>query len=199
WLRGLGLGQYEQTFRDNRIDADVLADLSESDLEKIGIPLGDRKRLLKAIAATVASEPRPAPAQPPAAAPAAARQAFAPPDAERRPITVMFCDLVGSTSLSARLDVEDFRNILNSYLNEAVNAVTALGGHVLRKVGDGLLVLFGYPKAEENDAERAVRAALAIQRALAELNARNSGTGVPELVAQIGRASCRERREDWVV
>src|SRR5262245_1164301 len=79
WLRGLGLGQYEQTFRDNRIDADVLADLSESDLEKIGIPLGDRKRLLKAIAATVASEPRPAPAQPPAAPPASARQAFAPP------------------------------------------------------------------------------------------------------------------------
>src|SRR5262249_971234 len=189
WLRGLGLGQYEQTFRDNRIDADVLADLSESDLEKIGIPLGDRKRLLKAIAATVASEPRPAPAQPPAAAPAAARQAFAPPDAERRPITVMFCDLVGSTSLASRLDVEDFRDVLNAYLNEASKAVAALGGHVLRKVGDGLLVLFGYPKAEENDAERAVRAALAIQRALAELNARNAGAGVPELVARSGLES----------
>jgi class 3 adenylate cyclase len=180
WLRGLGLSQYEQTFEDNKIDADVLADLTDGDLEKVGIPLGDRKRLLKAIAASVAPELRPAQPRLVAAAPASARQTFAPPDAERRPITVMFCDLVGSTSLASRLDVEDFRNILNAYLDEASNAVAGLGGHVLRKVGDGLLALFGYPKAEENDAERAVRAALAIQRALAELNARNAGTGVPE-------------------
>jgi class 3 adenylate cyclase/tetratricopeptide (TPR) repeat protein len=188
WLRGLGLGQYEQTFGDNKIDADVLADLTDGDLEKLGIPLGDRKRLLKAIAASVAPEPLAVQTRAGIAS-ASAPQTFAPPEAERRPITVMFCDLVGSTSLASRLDVEDFRNILNAYLNEASNAVTALGGHVLRKVGDGLLVLFGYPKAEENDAERAVRAALAIQRALAELNARNSGTGVPELVARVGLES----------
>lgn len=189
WLHGLGLGQYGQKFRDNKIDADVLADLTDGDLEKLGIPLGDRKRLLKAIAATVAPEPRPAQARLVAGAPASAPQTFAPPDAERRPITVMFCDLAGSTSLASRLDVEDFRDILNAYLNEASNAVERLGGHVLRKVGDGLLALFGYPKAEENDAERAVRAALAIQHALAELNARNSGTGAPELIARIGLES----------
>src|SRR5262249_28427198 len=117
---------------------------------------------------------------------APAQHTFAPPDAERRPITVLFCDLVGSTSLASRLDAEDWRNILNAYLNEASNAATALGGHVARKIGDGLLVLFGYPRAEENDAERAVRAALAIQRALAELNARKAGADVPELVARIG-------------
>jgi class 3 adenylate cyclase/tetratricopeptide (TPR) repeat protein len=187
WLRGLGLGQYGQKFRDNKIDADVLVDLTDGDLEKLGIPLGDRKRLLKAIAANVAPERRADRTRLVAAAPAVWPQTFArPDDAERRPITVMFCDLVGSTNLASRLDVEDFRDILNAYLNEASNAVLGLGGHVLRKLGDGLLALFGYPKAEENDAERAVRAALAIQRALAELNVRNSGKGVPELVARIG-------------
>ena len=88
--------------------------------------------------------------------------------AERRPITVMFCDLVGSTSLAAKLDAEDWRNLVNAYLDEASGAVTGLGGHVLKKLGDGLMALFGYPHAQENDAERAVRAALAIQRALAD-------------------------------
>ncbi len=82
--------------------------------------------------------------------------------AERRPITVMFCDLVGSTGLAARLDAEDWRNLVGAYLDEASNAVTGLGGHVLKKLGDGLMALFGYPQAQENDAERAVRAALAI-------------------------------------
>ena len=83
----------------------------------------------------------------------------------------MFCDLVGSTSLAAKLDAEDWRNLVNAYLDEASAAVIGLGGHVLKKLGDGLMALFGYPHAQENDAERAVRAALAIQRALAELNA----------------------------
>ena len=106
--------------------------------------------------------------------------------AERRPITVMFCDLVGSTSLAAKLDAEDWRNLVNAYLDEASAAVTGLGGHVLKKLGDGLMALFGYPQAQENDAERAVRAALAIQRALAELNARNARQGAPELSARIG-------------
>ncbi len=106
--------------------------------------------------------------------------------AERRPITVMFCDLVGSTSLAAKLDAEDWRNLVGAYLDEASAAVTGLGGHVLKKLGDGLMALFGYPQAQENDAERAVRAALAIQRALAELNARNAANGAPELSARIG-------------
>ena len=98
----------------------------------------------------------------------------------------MFCDLVGSTGLAARLDPEDWRNLVNAYLDEASAAVTGLGGHVLKKLGDGLMALFGYPQAQENDAERAVRAALAIQRALEEINVKNRGKGAPELSARIG-------------
>ena len=98
----------------------------------------------------------------------------------------MFCDLVGSTSLAAKLDAEDWRNLVNAYLDQASAAVTSLGGHVLKKLGDGLMALFGYPHAQENDAERAVRAALAIQRALVEINARNTNKGAPELQARIG-------------
>ena len=98
----------------------------------------------------------------------------------------MFCDLVGSTSLAAKLDAEDWRNLVNAYLDEASAAVTDFGGHVLKKLGDGLMALFGYPQAQENDAERAVRAALAIQRALSDLNARNAAKGAPELSARIG-------------
>ena len=122
------------------------------------------------------------PASPTKSAPSKDLQA----SAERRPITVMFCDLVGSTSLSAKLDAEDWRNLVNTYLDEASAAVTGLGGHVLKKLGDGLMALFGYPHAQENDAERAVRAALLIQRALVEINARNASKGAPELSARIG-------------
>src|SRR6516162_8836348 len=190
WLRGRGLDQYEEKFRDNKIDLDVLADLSDGDLEKLDIPLGDRKRLLKAIAELASRQPLPAQARLAAAAPISPAQSLAHPDAaERRPITVMFCDLVGSTSLASRLDAEDWCNMVNAYLDAASNAVTGLGGHVLKKLGDGLMALFGYPQAEENDAERAVRAALAMQRALEELNTRNAGAGLPELVARIGLES----------
>jgi class 3 adenylate cyclase len=98
----------------------------------------------------------------------------------------MFCDLVGSTSLAARLDAEDWRNLVGAYLDVVFAAVTGLGGHVLKKLGDGLMALFGYPHAQENDAERAVRAALAIQRALSDLNARNADKNTPELSARIG-------------
>src|ERR1700733_7221066 len=178
WLRELGLGQYETTFRESEIDAEVLPDLTEVDLSQLGLPLGHRKRLLKAIAALGSEEIA---AKPPSPAPASS-----PATAERRPITVMFCDLVGSTSLAAKLDAEDWRTLVNAYLDEASAAVTGLGGHVLKKLGDGLMALFGYPHAQENDAERAVRAALAIQRALADLNAKNTRSGAPELSARIG-------------
>ena len=187
WLRSLGLGQYEANFRDNKIDVDVLADLTAGDLEKLGLPLGDRKRLLKAIASLVGLPSTTGKSEPvPTHTPSAAAQSIS---AERRPITVMFCDLVGSTSLAAKLDAEDWRNLVGAYLDEASKAVTELGGHMLKKLGDGLMALFGYPHAQENDAERAVRAALAIQRALAELNTRNAGRGVPQLVARIGLES----------
>src|SRR3974390_2905423 len=184
WLRGLGLGQYETNFRDNKINADLLPRLTNDDLKDIGVSaLGDRLQLLDAIAALAgaklradvpASQSEPTPPKGPAVS------------AERRPITVLFCDLVGSTSLASKLDAEDWRNLVNAYLDEASGAVTGLGGHVLKRLGDGLMALFGYPQAQENDAERAVRAALAIQRAIAEINARNAQFGAPELVARIG-------------
>ena len=182
WLRGLGLGQYEEQFRDNKIDADLLPRLTVDDLKDIGVSVvGDRRRLLDAIAVIAGAGP----ASPTKSAPSKGLQA----SAERRPITVMFCDLVGSTSLAAKLDAEDWRNLVNAYLDEASAAVTGLGGHVLKKLGDGLMALFGYPQAQENDAERAVRAALAIQRALSDLNARNAANGAPELSARIGLES----------
>jgi class 3 adenylate cyclase len=98
----------------------------------------------------------------------------------------MFCDLVGSTSISAKLDAEEWRDLVGAYLDAASAAVAEMGGHVAKKLGDGLLALFGYPLAHENDAERAARAALSIQRALAELNAKNAGIGKPELSTRIG-------------
>jgi class 3 adenylate cyclase/predicted ATPase len=181
WLRGLGLGQYETNFRDNKINAELLPRLTNDDLKDIGVSaLGDRLQLLDAIAALAGAKPaadvrasQPGPPLPKGPA----------VSAERRPITIMFCDLVGSTSLAAKLDAEDWRNLVNAYLDEATKAVTGLGGHVLKKLGDGLMALFGYPHAQENDAERAVRAALAIQRALV---ARNASKGAPELSARIG-------------
>ena len=179
WLRSLGLSRYETAFSDNSIDADVLPDLTDGDLAQLGVNLGDRKRLLKAIASLGATDPA---AKPTRSAPLSSSTDAA----ERRPITVMFCDLVGSTSLASKLDAEDWRNLVGAYLDEASAAVTGLGGHVLKRLGDGLMALFGYPQAQENDAERAVRAALAIQRALAELNARSASSGAPELSARIG-------------
>ena len=180
WLKKLRLGQYDAAFRDNAIDADILPTLTPEDLKDLGVTIvGHRRKLLDAIAALSASRLAPD------SAPPLLKKS---PDiaAERRPVTVMFCDLVGSTSLAARLDPEDWRNLVRSYLDAASAAVTSLGGHVQQKLGDGLMALFGYPQAQENDAERAVRAAIAIQRALAELNARGAKTGAPELVARIG-------------
>ena len=172
WLRGLGLANTGEVQRqqDRRGRASATDGGRPREARHLGI--GDRRRLLNAIAELARRAVFHGwPAAPPLGA--------APPSgpevsAERRPITVMFCDLVGSTSLAAKLDAEDWRNLVNAYLDEASAAVTDLGGHVLKKLGDGLMALFGYPQAQENDAERAVRAALAIQRALAELNARNA-------------------------
>jgi class 3 adenylate cyclase len=190
WLRNLGLDKYETVFREHAIEMDVLAELTDGELAQIGVPLGDRKRLLKAIASLPKTEPSPSSKE--GATPAQANPLLplgAGRDAERRPITVMFCDLVGSTSLASKLDPEDWRNLVNAYLDEAFAAVTGFGGHVLKRLGDGLMALFGYPQAQENDAERAVRAGLAIQHALADINLKNRGKGAPELSARIGIAS----------
>jgi class 3 adenylate cyclase len=151
--------------------------------------VGHRLKLLDAIAAlrtdagVKARSLGVAPAQPSAARPTVAPLAEV--VGERRLVTVMFCDLVGSTSISSGLDAEDWRELVGAYLDAASAAVTEMGGHVAKKLGDGLMALFGYPAAHENDAERAVRAALSIQRALAELNQRNEGTGKPALTARI--------------
>ena len=183
WLRSLGLGKYEAAFLDNGIGEAVLPHLTVEDLKEIGVAtVGERRMLLAAIAALAAATSSERIGPQPSTLPTKAPEV----SAERRPITVMFCDLVGSTSLAAKLDAEDWRNLVNAYLDEASAAVTDLGGHVLKKLGDGLMALFGYPRAQENDAERAVRAALAIQRALADLNARNARSGAPELSARIG-------------
>ena len=184
WLRGLGLGQYEAAFRDNGIDDAVLPHLTADDLKEIGVAtVGDRRKLLAAIGALVSPRSSNKGAEP---QPSSVTQKLPELWAERRPITVMFCDLVGSTSLAAQLDAEDWRNLVSAYFDEASVAVTGLGGYVLKRLGDGLMALFGYPQAQENDAERAVRAALAIQRALRELNAKNAAKGAPELSARIG-------------
>src|SRR6476661_5483207 len=188
WLRSLGLGKYEAAFRENEIDETVLLDLTAEDLKELGVTaLGHRRKLLAAIAAlrnvhasTVAAEPARPSAAPPTAAPVAEAVG------ERRHITVMFCDLVGSTSISAALDAEDWRDLVGAYLDAATAAVTEMGGHVAKKLGDGLMALFGYPVAQENDAERAARASLSIQRALAEVNRKNAGSGKPALSARIG-------------
>jgi class 3 adenylate cyclase/predicted ATPase len=190
WLRNLGLEQYEAAFRDNSVDADILPRLTADDLRELGIAsVGHRRKLLDAISEL--RSPKPVTAAPEALI-LSSPSSLTPPTwnrevtAERRPITVMFCDLVGSTSLAAKLDAEDWRSLVNTYLDEASAAVTGLGGHVLKRLGDGLMALFGYPQAQENDAERAVRAALAIQHALAGINSRNSAKGAPELSARIG-------------
>ena len=170
WLRSLGLEQYETLFRENDIDAEVLSDLTDGDLEKIGVSLGHRKRLLRAVEAL----PSPAPALPPAAT-AIPRVADV---AERRQLTVMFCDLVGSTALSARLDPEDMREVIRAYQDACSGAIARYDGFVAKFMGDGVLAYFGFPRAHEEDAERAVRAGLDIAAAVAKLETR--GEGEPE-------------------
>ena len=184
WLRNLGLSEYTQRFAENGIDFAVLPDLTEQDLKDVGVLLGHRRKLLRAIA-ELDSAPS-VPSAPTRAAIATPLRSPAEAAGERRHLTIMFCDLVGSTSISARLDAEEWRDMVSAYLESASSEVTKLGGHVAKKLGDGLMVLFGYPIAHDNDAERATRAALAIQRALGELNRRNTGTGKPELTARIG-------------
>jgi class 3 adenylate cyclase len=187
WLEKLGLPEYARSFAENRIDFSVLPELTDQDLKDLGVVLGDRRKILRAIAALTNTLAAPSALQPPAAgasppAPLAAAEAAG----ERRYLTVMFCDLVGSTAISAQLDAEDWRDLVSAYLDAASAAVAEIGGHVAKKLGDGLMCLFGYPLAHENDAERAARAALSIQRVLTELNRKNAGTAKPELVARIG-------------
>jgi len=158
WLQKLGLEQYAPKFRENRIEADVLSSLTSEDLKDLGVTLvGDRRRLLNAIAAIGAEAPAaplpatvaPTPALSPPSAPVPA-PAPAPvqAEAERRQLTVMFCDLVGSTALSTRLDPEDLREVIAAYHACAAEVVTRFGGYVAKYMGDGVLIYFGYPEAQ---------------------------------------------------
>ena len=158
WLRQIGLEQYAQVFAEHDISADVLPHLTSDDLRELGITLvGHRRRLLVAIEALRG------PAGPPLFEAAANDRGPAPgSSAERRQITALFCDIVGSTPLSTQLDPEEMRDLLSTYQMNVTAAVTATGGYVARVVGDGLLVYFGWPHADEAHAESAVRAGLAI-------------------------------------
>ncbi|HEX6113452.1 MAG TPA: AAA family ATPase, partial [Geminicoccaceae bacterium] len=166
WLGGLGLERYVQTFRDHEIDTEVLSDLTDGDLEKLGIPLGHRKKLLRAIAGLTAAEPDRR------AAPGAISSAPRASEAERRQLTVLFCDLVGSTELAARLDPEDLREVMRAYQAACVDVVGRFEGHVARFLGDGVLAYFGWPRAHEDAAERAVRAGLQLVQDVARLEPR---------------------------
>ena len=165
WLRGVGLEQYAPAFRDNDIDWEVLRRLTAEDLRELGVAsVGHRRRLLDAIAAL-----RDVPAA--EGAPAAAAFSDAPAEAERRQLTVMFCDLIGSTALSVRFDPEDLREMIGAYHRCVTDTVARFAGFVAKYMGDGVLIYFGYPEAHEDDGERAVRAALAVIDAVGRLAA----------------------------
>ena len=166
WLRSLGLEQYERAFRENEIDADVLPGLTGEDLKDLGVTVvGHRRKLLMAAAALRGGAFSSAASEEPAEAHAAAE-----PQAERRQLTVMFCDLVGSTALSARLDPEDLRAVIGAYHRCVAKVIGRAGGFVAKYMGDGVLAYFGYPRADEHDAERAVRAGLKLVEKVAGLD-----------------------------
>jgi class 3 adenylate cyclase/predicted ATPase len=168
WLEKLGLGQYAQRFAENDIDFDILRDLTDQDLKNIGVmSVGHRRKLLRAIADLKGTSAVPVMAAPPVAPRAA-------DTAERRQVTVMFSDLVGSTALSARMDPEDLRELISAYHKCVAEAVRRFGGFVAQYLGDGVLVYFGYPEAHEDDAERAVRAGLELIAAVIALKTQAS-------------------------
>lgn len=182
WLDTHGLAACAQILIDNAVDLELLPDLSDQDLASIGLVLGLRRKLLKAAAglraevpaATVESSPTPLHVGTPA------------PAGERRYVTVMFCDLVGSTRIAADMDAEEWRDLVAAYHATVAAAVEPLGGNVAQKMGDGAMVYFGYPQAHEDDAERAVRAGLGILQGLTELNRKLVSAGQPALEARVG-------------
>src|SRR5438132_4910526 len=190
WLRSLGLERYEAAFRDNEIDWAVMPELTADDLKDIGVAaVGHRRKLLAAIA-TLRSD-----------AEAAPEPAVAAPTAERRQLTVMFCDLVGSTELSSRLDPEDLREVVAAYHRAVADVVTGFDGFVAKYLGDGVLVYFGYPQAHEDDAERAVRAGLGVIDAVGRLDVKSVklqarvgiATGLVVVGDLIGEGSAQEQ------
>jgi class 3 adenylate cyclase/tetratricopeptide (TPR) repeat protein len=195
WLHSLRLGQYEEVFRENEVEADVLPDLTEVDLEKLGLSLGARKRFLKAIADLSGANKTPR-------AKALAGVASAEDAAERRQLTVMFCDLAGSTALSSRLDPEDMRQVIRAYQDACSGVVARYDGFVAKFMGDGILAYFGFPHAHEDDAVRAVRVGLEIADIVGalETNARDKlhvrigiATGLVVVGDLVGEGTAQEQ------
>jgi class 3 adenylate cyclase len=199
WLQGLGLERYVLAFRDNEIDWEVLPKLTSDDLWEIGVAaVGHRRKLLDAIAALG----DPACVADASGPPAETTATFAPrSDAERRQLTVMFCDLVGSTALSARLDPEDPGEVIGAYHRTVADVARSFDGFVARYMGDGVLIYFGYPQAHEDDAERAVRAGLNIVNAIGRLDIKSAklqarvgiATGLGVVGDLIGEGSAQEQ------
>jgi class 3 adenylate cyclase/tetratricopeptide (TPR) repeat protein len=195
WLEKLGVSEYAQRFAENRIDFAVLPDLTDQDLEKLGVLLGDRRKMLRAIANLETTEkgmPATAVVAPPSPLPL--------DTAERRQVTVMFSDLVGSTALSARMDPEDLREVISAYQKCVAETVRRFDGFVAKYLGDGVLVYFGYPQAHEDDAERTVRAGLELIAAVGQLKTRvplqtrvGVATGLVVVGDLIGSGDAQER------
>ena len=163
WLARLGLGKYASTFAAQEVDLDTLRRLSEDDLRELGLPLGARRKILQAAAIPETGVPTPAPP---------ASDSGAADGPERRQITVMFADIVGSTSLAERIDIEDLRALLLAYQQACASAIERHGGYVAQYLGDGVMAYFGYPRAHEHDAVSAVHAALTIVDGMRETNTR---------------------------
>jgi class 3 adenylate cyclase len=195
WLRGIGLAQYAEIFRANDIDGELLGRLTNDDLKDIGVAaLGHRKKLLEAIAALTAAP------EAPSSIPVAVTEPKTHETADRRQVTVMFSDLVGSTALSARMDPEDLREVISAYQKCVAETVRHLGGFVARYVGDGVLVYFGYPRAHEDDAERAVRAGLELITAVAGLKTcapQQVRVGIATGLVVVGHLTGTRRSTAW--
>ena len=198
-LRELGLERYAQTFRDAEVTPEVLAELTDRDLRELGLPLGPRKAVLKAIRGLAGPSPSSARAARGEAEPG---ERSTPSEAERRQLTVMFVDLVGSTALSRQLDPEDMQVLLGAYQDAVAGEVRQFEGHVAKLMGDGVLAYFGWPRAHEDEAERAVRAGLAVVETVARLRVPDDGalaarvgiaTGLVVVGELVGRAEARER------
>jgi class 3 adenylate cyclase len=187
WLKKLGMAEYAQRFAENRIDLSALRHLTDQDLKDIGVLLGDRRKMLAAIAEL-------ANAVPAAPEPTADIEPKALDSAERRQVTVMFTDLVGSTALSTKLDPEDLRSVIGAYHKCVAETVARFYGFVAKYMGDGVLAYFGYPQAHEHDAERAVRAGLGLVEAVPKL-VTNAGSPFAGADRDRNRPRC-DRRPD---
>lgn len=167
WLRGLGLERYAQAFQDAEVTPEILPELTDAELRELGVPLGPRKVMLNAVRRLAKAAPI---TDSVVEVDRAETELDLPPSkAERRQVTIMFVDMVGSTAMASRLDPEDMREILRAFQNSVTGEILRAGGHVTRLMGDGVLAFFGWPRADEEDAERAVESGLTIVESIGQL------------------------------